>query len=339
MADESKTLWGVHAGRTGDADTLFLMHNVVAIGWEKMGDLRELPPSREAFKARYAEVFPNAKQGAVPVSAGQLYRFVHEMREGDLVVYPSSSDKKIHIGQITGQYMFSRQHQPSYPNRRPVKWLKSVPRTHFTQGALYEIGSAMSLFKVSTYTDEYIAALEGQAATQPEAEDETVALVAEAIQQTTRDFVLKQLSAELKGHPLAQFVADLLETMGYQTRVSPPGQDQGIDIIAHRDELGFVPPIVKVQVKSGDGSVGSPEVQALFGNISGDREFGLFVALGTFSNPALIFARSKSNLRLIDGEELVDLILEHYAELDSRYKGLLPLKRVYIPELLQESEE
>jgi hypothetical protein len=31
-----------------------------------------------------------------------------------------------------------------------------------------------------------------------------------------------------------------------------------------------------------------------------------------------------SNLRLIDGNELVDLILAHYEQLDSSYKGMLP---------------
>lgn len=43
---------------------------------------------------------------------------------------------------------------------------------------------------------------------------------------------------------------------------------------------------------------------------------------------------------LIDGEELVDLILEHYEDFDSRYKGFLPLKRVYVPEatIQQENE-
>jgi len=44
------------------------------------------------------------------------------------------------------------------------------------------------------------------------------------------------------------------------------------------------------------------------------------------------FARAKANLRLIDGDELVDLILAHYEQFDSRYKALLPLKRVFVPD-------
>ncbi len=33
-------MWGIHGGRTGDADTLFLQQNCIALGWQKVGDLR-----------------------------------------------------------------------------------------------------------------------------------------------------------------------------------------------------------------------------------------------------------------------------------------------------------
>ena len=144
-----------------------------------------------------------------------------------------------------------------------MTWLKSLPRTHFKQGALYEIGSAMSLFQVKNYAEDFLEAVEGKVAPQPVAADETVAIVSQDIEDTTRDFIIKRLAQELKGHPLAQFVGHLLEAMGYRARVAPEGPDGGIDIIAHKDELGFEPPIIKVQVKSGEGSVGSPVVQAL----------------------------------------------------------------------------
>jgi restriction system protein len=196
----------------------------------------------------------------------------------------------------------------------------------------------MSLFQIKNYAEEYKAVLEGHAAAPPVAQDETVALVAEEVEQTTSDFIIKQLAQELKGHPFAHFVAQLLNTMGYRTRVSPEGPDGGIDIIAHKDELGFEPPIIKVQVKSSEGSTGDPVVSQLYGKV--DRsEFGLFVTLGTFTPAAKQFAREKHNLRLIDGEELIALVLQHYDEFDSRYKGLLPLKRVYIPESLEEGTD
>jgi restriction system protein len=126
--------------------------------------------------------------------------------------------------------------------------------------------------------------------------------------------------------------------MGYRCRVSPPGTDEGIDIVAHRDELGFEPPIIKVQVKSTEGSIGDPVVSALYGKVD-PEEYGLVVTLGSYTSQARAFARSKSNLRLIDGEEFVRLLLQHYENFDARYKGLLPLRRVYVPESLEEGED
>src|SRR5690606_36879283 len=123
-----------------------------------------------------------------------------------------------------------------YPQRRPVEWLKAVPRSRFSQGALYEIGSAMSLFRVRTYAQEFLDAVGDAAPKAVAAEgDETVSAVAENIEESTSDFLLKRLAEELKGHPFSHFVAHLLNAMGYRTRVSPEGPDGGIDIIAHKD--------------------------------------------------------------------------------------------------------
>lgn len=60
----------------------------------------------------------------------------------------------------------------------------------------------------------------------------------------------------------------------------------------------------------------------------------MIVTLGGFTAEARASARSKSNLRLIDGEDLVNLALAHYGQFDASYKGLLPLKRACVPEPL-----
>ncbi len=337
MSNKEATIWGIHAGKTGDADTLFLKKNFVALGWDKVGNLSAFKADREDFKAAVALAYPNDKPGSYPLNGGQLFRFVHEMKVGDIVVYPSKQNRTVNIGQVEGEYQYAPKVDSGYPNMRAVKWIKSLPRTAFSQGALYEIGSAMSLFQVKNYADEFLVALEGKSAliAKPET-DETVAYVAEEIEQTTRDFILKQLAQQLKGHPLEHFVAHLLQAMGYRTRVAPEGADGGVDIIAHKDELGFEPPIVKVQVKSVEGTIGDPAVSSFYAKV-GQNEYGLFVTLGTFTNQALTFERSKSNLRLINGDSLVNLILQHYEQFDSRYKGLLPLRKVYIPETLEEA--
>ena len=332
-----RIVWGIHGGVGGDARDIFIKKNQIALGWDNLGDLSKLPKSRDAYKDKMKEVMPDRKEGYYPVAAGQIYRFVNEMKKGDVIVYPSKPDRTVYIGEVTGEYIYVKD-EDGYSQRRAVKWIKTLPRTKFSQGALYEIGSALSFFQIKTYFDEFLTALEGNLTAQPPKKDETVGYVAKEVEEATHDYILKTLAQELKGHAFADFVAHLLNTMGYKTRVASEGPDGGIDIIAHKDELGFVPPIIKVQVKSTEGSIGEPIVSQLYGKVD-KSEFGMFVTLGTFTNQAITFARNKSNLRLIDTEAFVDLILSHYEKFDSKYKALLPLKKVYIPEQLEESEE
>jgi len=76
--------------------------------------------------------------------------------------------------------------------------------------------------------------------------------------------------------------------------------------------------------------LGDPEVTQLFGKLTGN-EFALFVTLGTVTKKARDFEESKPNLRIIDGNDLVNLVFEHNEAFDSQYKSLLPLRRVYFP--------
>src|SRR5690606_30155472 len=151
---------------------------------------------------------------------------VYELKIGDLIIFPSKQDKLVHIGKVTGSYQYNETIEPGYRHHREVKWINKFPRTRFSQGALYEIGSALSFFQVKSYADEFIAAVEGNAPDVADTEDdETIALVAEDIEQQTADFIIKAIAKELKGKGFEYFIGHLLETMGYRTRVSPPGID------------------------------------------------------------------------------------------------------------------
>ena len=85
-------MWVARAGRKGEAESIFFGENVVALGWSAAGDLSGLPDDREAFKARVgATCGGDAKPNAIPVWAGQLYRFVYEVQAGGLVRTVTSS--------------------------------------------------------------------------------------------------------------------------------------------------------------------------------------------------------------------------------------------------------
>jgi restriction system protein len=87
-----------------------------------------------------------------------------------------------------------------------------------------------------------------------------------------------------------------------------------------------------VQCKRKTDQTPRPEVDQLLGTL-GDGEFGLFVSLGSFSRQAVELERNRPKLRLIDGEQFVELLLENYLRLSPRYRSIIPLKQIYVPDL------
>lgn len=326
MADEEKRVWGIH---TKD-DNLFLQKDVIAIGWKEIGNLSKIKAERDAFKEKYAQVYPEAKKGSIANGAGMLYRFACEVQIGDYVVFPSKIDRRINIGIVEGNYEYNPD-AVEYVQQHKVKWLKHLPRTAFSQGALYEVGSAMSFFSIRNYSDEYLSALEKnfpkEDTSNDSEEDESVGATADEIIESTKDFILKELSKNLKGYDLEQFVANLLNAMGYRTSVSAHGGDSGIDITAYKDEL---PPRILVQVKSQDGDIKESTIQSLKGAMR-EGDYGLFVTLSNYTKNAQKYLESTPIIRGINGTELVDLILKYYEDLSEKYRKMIPLKMVYIP--------
>ena len=325
------TVWGFHMGVRHGADPI--ANGYITLGWPELGNLSKIGAKREAFKSAYGLAIPHAKQGTIPVSAGQMFRFLHEMKLGDIVVYPSKQDRMINIGTVDGDYQYAPEISTEYPNRRSVKWAKSIERNAFSQSALYEVGSALTIFKVSSHSEEFLTALAGeQKAPDEVSEVLSAAAIAEQFEESTEDFVIKRLKHSQSSYEFEHFIAHLLECMGYFARVTKASGDGGVDVIAHRDRLGFEPPVIKVQCKQTMAVSGRPDVQKLFGAIERDEK-GLFVTLGSFSPDARVFEQSKSNLRLIDGKALVDLIYDHYPKFSPRFQAILPLKRTFSPSL------
>jgi restriction system protein len=333
-------IWGIHNDKP---EFDFVGDGYVALGWSEIGDLREIAHDKDAMKAVVRATYPTAKPGAIPVWAGLLLRFAYEMEPGDIVVYPYKADSTVNIGRIESEYFWDAS-APDDRHRRTVAWLKvGVPRATFSKSARYEIGSAVTLFKVKNHAREFLLALStspdagtASIATPDDLVDDVAAIAedepnAERIETYTRDFVVETLHTELEGARFEHFVAQLLEAMGYRTTVTPASGDGGFDIVAHRDPLGLEPPIIKVQCKRTLTGIGAPDVQKLMGTLApGSQELGLFVTLGGYTKEALNLGRTRQDLRLVNGTELVELVFEHYEAFAPEWKRLLPMRRLYV---------
>ena len=314
----------------------------VSIGWSRMGDLSKLPEDREVIKNAIATAYPENKQGAIPVYAGVIFRFIHEIKAGDYVVYPSKHDRMVNIGRFTGEFVF----EPGdinddfrYPNSRTVDWLGHFPRSDFNQSTLYEIGSFITLFSIQTHTAEFLAKIDQNISNAPETtsddtpDDDSISNTATLqAEQATDDFIINRIQNRLTPYEFEQFIADLLECMGYNASVTQRSSDGGVDIIAHKDKLGFEPPIIKIQCKQTTNKISETQIRELLGTLV-EGEYGLFVSLGSFDTKAQQSERNLAKLRLIGGKQLVELIKKHYSKLSPHYRTLIPLRQIYVPDL------
>jgi restriction system protein len=122
-------------------------------------------------------------------------------------------------------------------------------------------------------------------------------------------------------------------------QVSPPGPDQGIDIVAGRGGLGFEAPRLVVQVKSGNIIADQPTLQALIGAVQDTHaDQGLLVCWGGFKKPV----QQRRNelyfrIRLWGKDEILNALFEVYDRLPEAFRAELPLRRTWM--LVPEHEE
>lgn len=151
------------------------------------------------------------------------------------------------------------------------------------------------------------------------------------MQEIARDQIERRVASVFTGHDFTRLVAAILSAQGYRPRVSPPGADGGIDIVAGNGALGLDRPRIVAQVESGKVVVDQPTLQGLIGSIQDTHaDHGLIVSWGGFTNPV----RKRTNelffrVRLWGREELVDNLLASYEQLPEDIRAELPLKRTW----------
>ena len=163
---------------------------------------------------------------------------------------------------------------------------------------------------------------------EPEDEEVAVGTILKDIQSKAFEFIKDKVSRISRTEELQQLVAGLLQAMGYKTRISPSGPDRGKDIVASPDGSGWEPRIV-VEVKHRTGSnMGSQEIRSFLGGRHKDDK-GLYVEhRGQFTKDARYEAeRASIPLTLMDLDDLVKALLEHYEKMDIDAQRLIPLVR------------
>lgn len=149
-----KNVWGIRAGKGGNAHELFLDGSVIALSDAGLGDLSILESTRDAFCSTYRKLHPDETRTGSAGIAGKFFRFSNEIEVGDLVLYPSLSNGTVYIGQVLGEYVYNKAVPADFPHQRRVKWKYTIPKRELSQTAQYELGAARTFFQFKKHVHE-----------------------------------------------------------------------------------------------------------------------------------------------------------------------------------------
>jgi len=229
----------VRAERGGRLYDVFKERGVVAIGWYEIGDFRTFR-SREAILTKVRERWPQLSLQSAAMAAGQIYRFISEMKVGDTVVTYDPGRRVYLVGKISGEYDIDPSVDDEDRNIRRVTWEGEVSRDLLSVTSRNSLGAISTIFLLSKDVVEDLrrAMASHQPSPEPTAEAEVQVEedVLKDIQSKALVFIKDRVS-KLGWSEMQDLVAGLLRGMGYKTRISPSGPDRGKDIVASPDGL------------------------------------------------------------------------------------------------------
>ena len=332
-------VWLVRGGKHGETETLSLDKGVAAIGFSDVPDVGNVS-SREDIADMLKASNGSEPEGRITNRSAQLYTFAHRIELGDLVVMPLKTKAKIAVGEVTGGYKYIPEN-PEGKHAIEVNWLQQdIPRATFKQDLLYSLGAFMTVCQIKR--NNALTRIQTVLAGKPDPGDSELELLTSDDSETDfsetdlevaiRDQITRFIQSHFSGHDLARLVGFILQADGYNTELSPPGPDGGVDILAGKGFLGLDSPRLLVQVKSGT----SPADVTVYRNLQGTMqsykaELGLLVSWSGFTRPTEIEAKPHYfQIRLWDQSDLLSALFRTYDRLPEELRAELPLSRTWL---------
>jgi restriction system protein len=262
------------------------------------------------------------------------------------------------LDRMEGTLQLTEYEKAEYPNRPGVRRFEKLVR--FSSIPLVKAGWLVKSKGIWTITKEGLEALkqipdpeqfrrasdakyrEWAADQMPDEENEIEIEETSAVAAVTLEEAEENAWSEIFEHlstmppfDFQELVAGLLRGMGYQiSYISPPGPDQGIDIIAHIDPLGVQGPRIKVQVKRRSDRINVDGIRSFLA-LLGEGDAGIFFSIGGFTSEAEREARAQERrrIKLVDAERLFDLWVQHYGKIPDEQRRLMPLTPIYYLDL------
>ena len=335
----NKNIWMVRCGRGSEYFDIFKEKNIVAIGFDA-NDLSEYSTPEEMWEM-VKVTFPEWSLGKARQVNGQLYNFKLFINIDDYVLTYNSTTREYLLGKVTSEYIYDQSICENMPHIRKVEWIKTIPRDLLSNKSKNSLGSIMTLFKIKEEVyNELISIENNKTELQPLksteidtnnlTDDEEMIDIYEDQVEKSKEFIKDKIHS-LDWEQMEKLVAGILRGMGYRTRMTSKGADGGRDIIASPDGLGLEDPKIIVEVKHRQNAMGSQDIKSFLGGLrSGDK--ALYVSTGGFSKDAKHEAiRAIIPITLLDLDDIVELLTQHYENCDVDTKTLIPLVKILWP--------
>ena len=322
-------LWIVRSNN-GEYIESFLTEHVVGLNWLPNENLQG--KDLQSIKAILLKYYPD-KEKSIPSWASMINNFVNKISIGDYVLTYDPSSRIYYIGKIKGEYLFCPKTNDCHHVRK-VQWEKQeISRDSLSNDTKNSLGSTLTVFQLKKEQEKEIIDLlnkkEQPQKDSVEIKEENTENSKMLIENAKEN--LKDAIQNLDSDQMEELFKEILNAMGYIAERTKKGADRGIDIFASKDGLGLEEPRIFVEVKHRKGQMGAQEIRTFIGGRQVNDKC-LYVSTGGFTKEARYEAeRSNTPLKLINIDDLANLLSLHYDKFSAEGKTLLPLKKVYLP--------
>lgn len=292
---------------------VFRNNNYIGIGWfDEINPIQEKwdLTDKDFLKEKYREKYKEDVNMRVNQNVGQIYRFINDLKIGDIVISPYNTNELL-IGKITGDLYFENDNSSPYPWRKKMEWIKDkVNRHSFSQPVQNTLKATLTCFEVKQKQEifENLGFEVDKSKIRKEIKFDTKSVYE----------LIKNKFLQLDPTEFELLVSYLLRTLGFEpTQEIGKVGDGGIDFEGVLDVNGIASINLQVQVKRYEkSSIGELEIRSFRGALKEDFQ-GCFITLSKFQKKA-IESSSKNgykNIQLIDGMKFIELFIQQYDEI------------------------
>lgn len=315
-------LWCVRA-EFGLYTQAFINGGYVAIGWLNQTNLSNIT-SKEELYPLYKQAYPEDKSNLViGQQVGQIARFLLEMQVGDFVITPAANTDLLFYGELAPEPSFiyaAGDDGCPYRNRRRVVWNpKQIHRSRLSVPFQNTIRAARAVFSIS-HQDEFFKMI---------GKTDLVSPVTRLAYDPYRVVIDRIL--ELDAREFEILVSHLLTAIGFDgSEVTGKSGDGGVDAIGELNVANLAKVKLFVQAKRYkiDSKISASTVRQLRQAIPRDGQ-GAFITTSDFVKGAEEIAAEVGfpRIGLVNGKQLVDLLIEHWNDIPSEFQERLGLKQ------------